>query len=202
MLGFAALVFCFRFGDAMVATLLGPFMTDLKLSTETIALMKGTVGNVTSIVGAIIGGWFVFRVPRRTAILASGLGQGFTFIPYWLAAFGIGGVDLLWGATIVEGIVSTMATVALFTLMMDASDPEHAGTDYTLLASLYVLVTSAGQFFASVIADIAMTETNVLAGYRVSFAIGTVLTALGTLALVFVLDRRPMPARIAKVWRR
>ena len=138
----------------------------------------------------------------RTAILTAGLGQAFTFIPYWLVAFGIGGVNLLWGATIVEGIVSTMATVALFTLMMDASDPEHAGTDYTLLASIYVLVTSAGQFFASVIADLAMSDVDTLAGYRVSFAIGIVLTMLGTLMMVVTLDRRPMPARLARDWQR
>jgi MFS family permease len=194
MLGFAALILCFRFGDAMVSTLLGPFMKDQALSTSTIALMKGTVGNVTSIVGAIIGGWFVFSVPRRRAVLITGIGQAVTFIPYWLASLGIGGVELLWGATIVEGAVSTMATVALFTLMMDASDPDHAGTDYTLLASVYVLVGSIGQVSAALIADHS--------GYPTMFTTGIVLTVLGTLALVFVLDRKPMPARIAAAWRR
>jgi len=194
MIGFAALIFCFRFGDAMVSTLLGPFMSDQGVTTNTLALMKGTVGNVTSIGGAIIGGWFVFKVRRRTAVLLAGLGQAVTFIPYWIASLGIGGIELLWGATIVEGTVSTLATVALFTLMMDASDPEHAGTDYTLLASVYVLVGSLGQFSAALIADHA--------GYPAMFATGIALTVLGTLALVFTLDRRPMPARIATVWAR
>jgi MFS family permease len=194
MLGFAGLIFCFRFGDAMVSTLLSPFMKDQQLSTETIALMKGTVGSSTSLLGAVLGGWFTFRVGRRAALLAAGLGQAIAFIPYWLSSLGIGGVQLLWGATIVEGIVSTMATVALFTLMMDAADPEHAGTDYTLLASVYVLVGSVGQFTAALIADHS--------GYAVMFAIGIVLTVIGTLALVFTLDRRPMPARISAAWQR
>lgn len=192
MLSFAFLIFCFRFGDAMVSTLLSPFLKDQRLSTETIALMKGTVGSSTSLVGAVLGGWFAFRVGRRFALLATGLGQALTFIPYWVASLGIGGVELLWAATVIEGVVSTMATVALFTLMMDASDPEHAGTDYTLLASVYVLVGSAGQFAAALIADAA--------GYPTMFAIGIALTIIGTLALVFALDRRPLPARIAEVW--
>jgi MFS family permease len=192
MLGFAGLIFCFRFGDAMVSTLLSPFMKDLQVSTETIALMKGTVGSATSLLGAVLGGWFTFRVGRRFALLATGLGQAVTFVPYWIASLGIGGVELLWGATIVEGIVSTMATVALFTLMMDAADPEHAGTDYTLLASVYVLVGSIGQFAAALIADHF--------GFPWMFAIGIALTVLGTLALVFVLDRRAVPARIAAAW--
>jgi MFS family permease len=116
-----------------------------------------------------------------------------TFVPYWIASLGIGGTELLWFATITEGVISTMATVALFTLMMDASDPQHAGTDYTLLASVYVLVGGIGQFSAALIADAS--------GYPTMFAIGIALTALGTLALVWALDRRAMPERIATVWR-
>ncbi len=194
MLGFAGLIFCFRFGDAMVSTLLSPFLKDQDLSTETIALMKGTVGSTTSLVGALLGGVFTFRVGRRFALFAAGLGQAVRFVPYWLSSLGFGGVELLWGATIVEGVVSTMATVALFTLMMDASNPDHAGTDYTLLASVYVLVSSAGQFSAALIADHL--------GYPTMFAVGIGLTVLGTLTLVLTLDRKPMPARIASVWGR
>ncbi len=192
MLGFAGLIFCFRFGDAMVSTLLTPFLKDQQLSTETIALMKGTVGSATSLIGAAIGGLFVFRVGRRLALLTAGLGQAIAFVPYWVASLGVGGEGLLWAATIVEGIVSTMATVALFTLMMDASDPEHAGTDYTLLASVYVLVSSVGQFSAALIADAA--------GYPTMFAIGIALTVLGTLTLVGALDRNALPRRLSTVW--
>jgi MFS family permease len=194
MLAFAGLVFCFRFGDAMVSTLLSPFLTDQKLSLETIGLMKGLLGNLTSLIGAILGGWFLFAVGRRTAILTAGVGQALAFIPYFISALGIGGIGLLWAATAVEGTISTMATVALFTLMMDASDPDHAGTDYTLLASVYVLVGSLGQFCAALIAD--------RAGYAPMFALGIALTIAGTLALVFVLDRKPMSARLAAAWRR
>ncbi|HEY8539809.1 MAG TPA: MFS transporter [Steroidobacteraceae bacterium] len=193
MLGFAGLIFCFRFGDAMVSTLLGPFMKDQQVSTETIALMKGTVGSATSLIGALLGGIFTFKVGRRAALLTTGLGQALSFVPYLISALGIGGVGLLWFATIVEGIVGTMATVALFTLMMDASDPEHAGTDYTVLASVYVLVGAAGQFAAGLIADAT--------GFATMFAIGIVLAVAGILVLVFTLDRRPMPARVAEVWK-
>lgn len=194
MLAFAALIFCFRFGDAMVSTLLSPFLTDQKLSLEAIGLMKGLLGNLTSLLGAILGGWFLFAVGRRTAVLTAGLGQALAFIPYFIAALGIGGIELLWAATAIEGTISTMATVALFTLMMDAADPEHAGTDYTLLASVYVLVGSLGQFCAALIAD--------RAGYPPMFAIGIVLTIAGTLVLVFVLDRKPINRRIAEAWQR
>lgn len=193
ILGLAGLILCYRFGDAMISRLLGPFLRDSGLTLETIALMKGFVGSGTSLLGALLGGWFVFRVGRRSALLYSGLGQCACFVLYVLAASGVGGSTLLWAATICEGLIGTMATVALFTLMMDASDPDHAGTDYTLLASVVVLVDSAGNFFAAALAD--------KFSYAATFATGTTLAFVGCLVLVLSLDRRAMPPRIATVWR-
>jgi MFS family permease len=193
MLGFAALIFCYRFGDAMVSNVLGPFLSDTGLDKETIALMKGTVGNATSLIGAAIGGWYVYRVPRRRALLVAGLTQAMTFSLYIAAAWGLGGTGLLWVATVTESIIGTTATVALFTLMMDASDPEHAGTDYTLFASFFVLVNSAGTFASATIVDAF--------GYAPAFTAGTALAVAGVLALVAALDRRPTSARIADAWR-
>ncbi len=192
MLTMVALLFCYRFGDAMVSNILGPFLKDSGLSKEAIGWMKGVVGSSTSVLGAIIGGWYAFRVSRRQAILVSGLAQAATFILYIVAALGIGGTALLWTATVAEGVIGTMATVALFALMMDASDPDHAGTDYTLLASIFVLVNSIGTFSSAAIADAF--------GYAPAFSIGTVLAAVGVIAVVVVLDRGAATPRVAEAW--
>ncbi|HSC89923.1 MAG TPA: MFS transporter [Polyangiaceae bacterium] len=194
MLSFAALLFVYRFGDAMVSNVLGPFLKDSGLTKQDIALMKGTIGSATSVLGAVLGGWFVFRVERRTALLAAGLAQAATFTLYVAAATGWGGSGLLWFATVCEGVLGTVATVALFTLMMDASEPEHAGADYTLLASFVILVNSLGTFCSAAIVDAW--------GYVPAFVTGTVLAAAGCVALVVALDRRATPARLASVWRR
>lgn len=193
MLTFAALVFCFRFGDQMVSSLITPFVSDQGASKETIALMKGAVGSGASLVGALLGGVLMVRVNRRAAMLSTGLGQSLTFGLYLAAALGWGGMPLLWWATVAEGVVGTMATVALFALMMDASDPEHAGTDFTLLASVVVGVGSLGGIAGGVVGDAL--------GYVWAFGIGTVLSALGCVALVAWLDRHPTHARVAQAWR-
>lgn len=189
----AGLIFCYRFGDQMVSSLIVPFLSDQGLSKETIAGMKGAVGSATSLMGAVIGGWLTFRVGRRQALLFSGLAQAFGFGLYIAAALGLGGVELLWTATIVEGLVGTMASVALFALMMDASDPLHAGTDYTLLASVVVLVGSLGGIAGGLAGD--------LLGYAPTFTIGTVLAALGCVFVVYWLDRHPTHERVAQAWR-
>lgn len=193
MLTFAALVFCFRFGDQMVSSLITPFVSDQGASKETIALMKGAVGSGASLLGALLGGALMVRVNRRTAMLSTGLGQAMTFALYIAAALGWGGMPLLWWATVAEGVVGTMATVALFALMMDASDPDHAGTDFTLMASVVVGVGSLGGIAGGVVGDAW--------GYVWAFGIGTVLSALGCVAMVGWLDRRPTHARVAQAWR-
>ena len=193
MLTFAALVFCFRFGDQMVSSLITPFVSDQGASKETIALMKGAVGSGASLLGALLGGALMVRVNRRTAMLSTGLGQAMTFALYIAAALGFGGMPLLWWATVAEGVVGTMATVALFALMMDASDPDHAGTDFTLLARVVVGVGSLGGIAGGVVGDAW--------GYVWAFGIGTVLSALGCVAMVTWLDRRPTHARVAQAWR-
>ena len=66
MLGFAGLIFLYRFGDQMLSSLIGLFITDQKLDLETIALMRGA-GSATSVVGAAFGGWLAFSAGRRAA---------------------------------------------------------------------------------------------------------------------------------------
>jgi len=189
---FVFLICCYRFGDSMVSSILNPFLSDQGLTLAEIGAMKGIVGSGTSLLGAVLGGWFVTRVGRRHALLFSGLAQALTYVSYIVAALHVGGVAMLWFATVTEGVIGTMATVALFTLMMDASDPDHAGTDYTLFASTVVVVFTPANFVAAAIGDAF--------GYFPAFITGTVLAAAGTLALVRILDAKPTSARVAAVW--
>jgi predicted MFS family arabinose efflux permease len=189
-----ALIFCYRLGDAMFSQLLIPFVIDQKLSLGEVGMLKGVVGSTTSLLGALLGGWFAFRVRRRTLLLVAGLAQAVSFTPYLLAAAGMGGRELLWIATATEGLIGTVATVALFTLMMDGSDPEHAGTDYTLFASAVVGINALGGFFGGLIGDAF--------GYFVLFAFAILLCVLGCLVVVWWLDRYAHTGRIARAWGR
>src|SRR5688572_8735162 len=189
----AALIFCYRFGDQLLTTLLVPLLIDRGLGLSGIALLKGGVGNAMSIVGALLGGWLAFSTTRRNALLISGVGHAASFTLYVAIALGAGGISLLWVATIVEGLLGTMATVALFALMMDASDPEHAGTDYTLLACVVLVV--------GMIANIVGASIAEAFGYATAFATGAVLALFGCLSLIWVLDRYPISVRVAAAWR-
>jgi MFS family permease len=189
---FIVLICFYKFGDSMAASLVGPFLRDAGLSKETIALMKGTVGSISSLAGAGIGGWFAYRAGRRNAVLVCGLLQTASLLCYVAAAFGVGGIAMLWAGTVTEHLLGGMATVALFTLMMDASDPEHAGTDYTLLACAIVVAMGLANFTGAAIGDAF--------GYGAAFVAGFVLSAAGVLVLVRSVDRGSGPARLMSVW--
>jgi MFS family permease len=189
---FVVLICFYKFGDSMVATLIGPFMRDQGVSKEMIALMKGTVGSSASLVGAALGGWYAFRAGRRRALLVCGLLQTASLLFYVAAAFGLGGIAMLWAGNVAEHLLGGMATVALFTLMMDASDPGHAGTDYTLFACAIVFAMGLANFTGASIADAV--------GYAPAFVAGFVLSGAGCLVLVRSLDRRRGPARLQPVW--
>ena len=189
-----ALIICYRLGDAMISRILIPFLVDKGLSFPELAAVKGALGSSASLAGAFLGAWVAFRVRRRTLLLVAGLAQAVSFTPYLLVANDIGGRELLWVATAGEGLIGTVATVALFTLMMDGSDPEHAGTDYTLYASAVVGIDIAGGLLGGVLGDAF--------GYGVMFTIAIGLCVLGSLVLVWRLDRHPASPRVAQAWGR
>ncbi len=193
MLALLLLVCAYKFGDSMTASLVGPMLKDARWPTEEIALVKGTLGSIMGLVGAAAGGALAFRIGRRRALLGCGIAQALSLLLYLFAAAEPDDRALVWSACIAEHLFGGMATVALFTLMMDASDPGHASTDYTLLACAVVIAQGLAAFAAAAVGDAF--------GYVAAFAAALVIAMLGCLLLIAALDRRLGPARLDEVWR-
>ncbi len=194
VIAFIALICLYKAGDSIGASLVGPFMHDSGLSKTQIAVLKGTLGSVFTVVGAAAGAWIAWRLGRRRALLWSGILQAASLVPYALAASGFGGLAMISSACIAEHLFGGMATVALFTLMMDASDPHHAGTDYTLLACALVLTQGLASFVGASIGDAA--------GYPALFISGIVVAILGCFALIHGVDRGIAPRGVSGSWHR
>lgn len=194
VLAFIVLIVTYKFGDAMASSLVGPFMHDAGLRKEEIALVKGTIGSTMGLAGAALGGWLAWRFGRRPALIACGALQTLSLLAYLACAFDPGDRNLLYLASTAEHLLGGMATVALFTLMMDASDPAHAGTDYTLLACAVVLGGGVSGLVAGLIGDAF--------GYAGAFGLSFVVSGLGCLALVLALDAGRGPQRLSAVWPR
>ncbi|WP_043112461.1 MFS transporter [Solimonas flava] len=198
VLPFLALISFYKFGDSMGAALVGPFMKDSGFGLAQIALIKGTLASLSALAGAALGGWLAFRWGRRRALLAGGLAQTLSLAMYAFAALAVGGAGfgyaLTVAACVAEHVLGGIATVALFTLMMDAAEPEHAGTDYSLLACTVAVAQGLASMSAGVVAEVG--------GYPLMFGASVALSAAGCIALVRALDRGAGPARLAPVWPR
>jgi len=192
VLTLAGLIFCFRFGDQMAAGLITPFLLDQGLNKADLAVLKGAVGSGTSLLGAVIGGWLMLRVGRRAALLGSGFMQAAVYGLYVAGAMGMGGGPPPWLATVAAGVIGTMATVALYSLMMDSADPAHPGTDYTLMGSVGVSLATLGGIAGGLVGDHL--------GYATAFAAGAVVSVAGLIALVRWLDAHPFNQRVRQAW--
>lgn len=192
MSAFILLIGGFKFGDSMGSAMVGPFMSDAGLTLGQIALVKGVLSSAGALAGAALGGWLCFRYGRRHALLIGGITQTASLVLYLLASLGIGGFGLIVTASLAEHILGGAATVAVFTLMMDASDRDHAGSDYTLLACAVVTVQGVAGFAAGTVGE--------LLGYPALFGSSLVLSGLGCAALIIATDRGAGPNGVHAVW--
>lgn len=189
--GMAALLLwlvAYKFGDAMASAMAKPYLVDAGWSKSEIGLWGGIVGSGGGLLGAVLGGLAADRLGRRRALLACGVAQTAAVALYALHAQGYGEALLLKSAVVLEHILGGMATVALFTLMMDASDPAHAGTDYTLQASAVVIATGLASAVAGFVGDAL--------GFSALFAMSTVLSGAGCALLLWALAAQRVPPRL------
>ncbi|MGW1743925.1 MFS transporter [Nocardia sp. NPDC001965] len=192
MIAFILLIGGFKFGDSMGSAMVGPYMSDTGLTLGQIALVKGVLSSAGALGGAALGGWLCYRYGRRRALLVGGITQTTSLALYLFSALGIGGFELIVTASLAEHILGGAATVAVFTLMMDASDPDHAGSDYTLLACAVVTVQGIAGFAAGTVGE--------LLGYPALFGTSLVLSGIGCATMIIATDRGAGPAGIHTVW--
>lgn len=178
----------YKFGDAMASAMAKPFLVDLGWSKSRIGTWAGIGGSFGGLAGAVLGGLAADRLGRRRALLLAGVTQTLAVLLYAAAAIQH---ELAWltpSAIVAEHLLGGMATVALFTLMMDASDPAHSATDYTLQASVVVIATGLAGIAGGVIGDAV--------GFAGLFAFSALLSAAGCAWLLHLLAARRLPARL------
>ncbi|MGC4117965.1 MAG: MFS transporter [Myxococcales bacterium] len=183
-----ALVMTFKAGEAFATGMLRPFLADSGFTLEDVGWLLGTVGFVSGLFGALLGGVLVNRVGRRRSLVAFGLLQSAAVVGYaWIAA-AAPGHGAFYAACAAEHLASGMATAALFTCMMDWCSKDAGATDYTVQASAVVVSTG----LASAVAGFS---ANYL-GYPAHFALAAALSlaSLVAVACCFPTSAKPLLA--------
>ncbi len=178
MIFWLLLLVVYKGGDAIASGMISPFLVDAGVTKEQIGLM-GIAGSASSFLGAFAGGWAITGLGRRRGLLLLGVVQALPLIGFLLAARGWTSLPYLFALSVTEQFTGTMATVALFTLMMDVCRPDRGGTDYTLQASIVVVA----QIGAGVLSGWLAT----VLGHAGNFATSAGLSFFGALTVAAVL---------------
>jgi MFS family permease len=166
----------YKFGDSLASRMTGPLLTDNGFSLAEIGLITGTAGATAGVIGAFIGGASLLRLGHREALLGFGVLQAMGLAGYLLVVAGLQSIYALGAIVFFEQFADGLSTVALFTMMMDRCRPHSPGTDYSLQASLMVLVTGIAATFGGVFAE--------RFGYAAVFSVAPLLTLLALLPAV------------------
>ena len=170
----------FKLGDALGSPMIKPMLVDQGWG----AAALGQLTLITSLVGiggALVGGWLYGRIGVLRALLLGGL----------LQAIGIAGMALLIGQAEVASVYAIalfeqfadgLSTVVLFAAMMRQCRAEHEGADFTLQASVQLLLGGIVGAFSGVLAKLlGYPGLFLLAGGLGVTALGVVLAARGPL---------------------
>lgn len=178
----------YKFGDALAAGMLRPWLVDQGVSTGDLGKLLGGFGFGAGLLGAALGAFAAYRLTRHRALLLGALVQATgvaLYVP--LARIAAAGTLTPGGslatAVVIDHLTGGVATVVLFTCMMDACRPRHAGADYTLMASVVVIASGAAQALSGLSAAHL--------GYPSHFALASLCAALGGLAAVILLRSHP-----------
>ena len=176
------LIAFFKFGDSMVIYMIRPQLKDAGWTLAQIGQLFGLVGFVAGLLGALAGGWLVTHLGRYRSIFWFGIFQAVAVGAYLPMTVGPIDENLLYVVCAADHFLGGMATVALFTAMMDVCRVESGGTDYTVQASAVVISAGSSHVAAGWAAEIFGYDGNIL--------IGTTLSLMGALVFGFIFRRR------------
>jgi PAT family beta-lactamase induction signal transducer AmpG len=140
--GFVAIalfILTYKLGDMALGPMVKPFWVDRHFTPVEIGLIPGTFGVVSTIGGALLGGWLTTRLGLFRALWSLGLCQAASNLAYVAAAASSPSIGLMYGASMIESFCGGLGTSPFLALLMSLCDKSHAATQYAVLSALFGL---------------------------------------------------------------
>ncbi len=151
--GWVAVLVVYRAGDAAAMRMLGPLLVDQGMTLASIGLLTGVAASVGAMAGALVGGLLVNSFGRRASLVLFAVLHALALIGYLMPANGRIEPSLLYGVVLAAAFTGGLATAAIYTAMMDRSDPATSATDFTLQQSLCATGPMVAAIFSGVVAE-------------------------------------------------
>ena len=149
-LAVAAFVLTFKLGDMALGPMVTPFWVDRQFTPLEFGMVKGTLGGIATMGGALIGGsltsrWGIFR-----ALWVLGLLQAASNLVYAGAAALPPSTPLMYAASFIESFCGGLGTAPFLSFLMSICGKAHAATQYALLSALFGLTRSLSGAFSGI----------------------------------------------------
>ncbi len=132
-------VLTFKLGDMALGPMVRPFWVDRHFTPLQIGAVPGTLGVVSTILGALLGGGLTARWGIFRALWLLGIAQAASNLVYAAAAALPPSMPLMYAASIVESFCGGLGTAPFLAFLMSICDKAHAATQYALLSALFGL---------------------------------------------------------------
>ncbi len=177
-----AFILVFRAGDAMMFAMATPLLRDLGYDTAARGFLSGTVGTLTGIVGAMLGGAIISRIGLRRCLFPFTLIQSLAIPAYAWMAYVKPGIVGVGAVVAIEQLAAGVGTAALVVFLMQRCSGNFQATHFAIGSALMsVAATVAGGLSGFVAAHV---------GFAVFFWIAFVISWPGII-LAWL-----MPARV------
>lgn len=151
------LIIVFRFVETPAMAMLKPMLVDFGWSLPEIGVLFSVVGAIVGIGAALTAGWLIKKQGALTWLYRAGCLRSVSYVIVILVLcfredlshqLGWFGYDLfatsLGGAILLMLAIRYLSMTALYTIFMNYSSKKQAGTDFTMFASVELLVFFVG----------------------------------------------------------
>jgi len=144
----ALFILLFKLGDMSMGSMIYPFWVDRGFTLLEIGAVPGTVGVISTILGALLGGLLTSRWGIFKGLWVLGLFQAASNLVYAGAAALPPDKSLMIAASITESFTGGLGTAPFLAFLMRICNKSHAATQYALLSALFGLARSASGAFS------------------------------------------------------
>ncbi len=150
--GWLSIVLLYMTGSELATTMFQPLLVDIGLSIAQIGWLMGVAGLCAGLVGGLVGGLSIQPLGRKRSLMLFGLLQAIAVATYIIPAIGVTSLPVLYAIAIGFRFTNGLAITALSPVMMDKSEPQTAGTDYTIQNSISAIGSRGASAFSGFIA--------------------------------------------------
>jgi PAT family beta-lactamase induction signal transducer AmpG len=181
-----SLVVFYKLGDAFAGALSTAFLLrGLGFSAAEVGAVNKALGLAATIVGALLGGWYLARRPLAQSLWPAlwwfGIAQAISNLAYWTLAVSEKSYGLMASAIAIENLCGGMGTAAFVALLMTLTDRRFSAAQFALLSAL----AAVGRVYVGPSAGLLAEQF----GWP-SFFASTLLAAMPGLALLYLLRQR------------